>query len=136
MIRQLARWYAEEERNVAVNGGNPSLQGAVFCKSDMTSLLWHTVGCVITHNCEERSHVLPGQFRPMADDDYAASVPFEQAASDRLGSLELRHGVGPLVRPDRGESRTGEGDEAQRADGPPATAGMVLTNGVSFLQTT
>src|SRR5881409_1403259 len=62
----------------------------------------------------------------MADDDYAASVPSEQAASDRLGPLELRHGAGPLVRPDGGESYAGQGDEAQRADGPPATAGMVL----------
>src|SRR5437870_3852493 len=92
----------------------------------MAFLLWHTVGSAKTHNDKEGSHVLPGRFRPMADDDYAASVPSEQAASDRLGPLELRHGAGPLVRPDGGESYAGQGDEAQRADGPPATAGMVL----------
>src|SRR3989442_8594703 len=92
----------------------------------MAFLLWHTVGRAKTHNDKEGSHVLPGRFRPMADDDYAASVPSEQAASDRLGPLELRHGAGPLVRPDGGESYAGQGDEAQRADGPPATAGMVL----------
>src|SRR6266446_987797 len=102
-----------------------SLQGEVFCKSDMASLLRHTVGSVKTHNEKERSHVLPGRFRPMADDDYATSVPSEQAASHRLGSLELRHGAGPLVRPDGGESRAGQGDAAQRTDGAPAAAGMV-----------
>jgi len=102
------------------------LQGEVFCKSDMASLLRHTVGSVKTHNEKERSHVLPGRFRPMADDDYATSVPSEQAASHRLGSLELRHGAGPLVRPDGGESRAGQGDAAQRTDGAPAAAGMVL----------
>src|SRR5437867_11823970 len=92
----------------------------------MAFLLWHTVGSAKTHNDKEGSHVLPGRFRPMADDDYAASVPSEQAASDRLGPLELRHGAGPLVRPDGGESYAGQGDEGQRAGGPPATAGMVL----------
>src|SRR5437667_11650834 len=92
----------------------------------MAFLLWHTVGSAQTHNDKEGSHVLPGRFRPMADDDYAASVPSEQAASDRLGPLALRHGAGPLVRPDGGESDAGQGDEAQRADGPQATAGMVL----------
>src|SRR5437016_12760802 len=92
----------------------------------MDFLLWHTVGSAKTHNDKEGSHVLPGRFRPMADDDYAASVPSEQAASDRLGPLELRHGAGPLVRPDGGESYAGQGDETQRADVPPATAGTVL----------
>src|SRR2546421_170853 len=90
----------------------------------MAFLLWHTVGSAKTHNDKEGSHVLPGRFRPMADDDYTASVPSEQAASDRLGPLELRHGAGPLVRPDGGEAYAGQGEEAQTADGPPATAGM------------
>src|SRR5438046_2879472 len=83
----------------------------------MAFLLWHTVGSAKTHNDKEGSHVLPGRFRPMADDDYAASVPSEQAASDRLGPLELRHGAGPLVRPDGGESYAGQGDDAQGAAG-------------------
>src|SRR2546428_13694476 len=92
----------------------------------MAFLLWHTVGSAKTHNDKEGSHVLPGRFRPMADDDYAASVPSEQAASDRLGPLELRHGAGPLVRPDGGGTYAGQGDEARRADGSPEPAGMEL----------
>src|SRR6266511_5686834 len=123
--RTCRTWRSSDRSNrwARICGGPRSLQGEVFCKSDMASLLRHTVGSVKTHNEKERSHVLPGRFRPMADDDYATSVPSEQAASHRLGSLELRHGAGPLVRPDGGESRAGQGGAAQRTDGAPAAAG-------------
>src|SRR5712692_6309198 len=80
----------------------------------------------MTHNHKEGSHVLPGQFRPMADDYHAASVPCEQASGHGLGAVELRHGAGPLRCPDRGESLVGEGDETQGADCAAATACMVL----------
>src|SRR5437879_11734431 len=94
----------------------------------MAFLLWHTVGSAKTHNDKEGSHVLPGRFRPMADDDYAASVPSEQAASDRLGTLELRHGAGPLVRPGGGVSYASTGDEARRGAGPTELAGVVMSD--------
>src|SRR5881409_2737904 len=92
----------------------------------MAFLLWHTVGSAKTHNDKEGSHVLPGRFRPMADDDHAASAPSEQAPGHRVGLVELWDGAGPLVCPDRGESLAGQGDETQGADGTAAAARMVL----------
>ena len=70
----------------------------------MASLLTAYCGVCRTHNRKERSHVLPGQFRPMADNDHAPSVAFEQAPGHGVGAVELWDGAGPLVRPDRGQS--------------------------------
>src|SRR6516165_5925729 len=78
------------------------------------------------HNHKEGSHVLPGRFRPMADDYHAASVPFEQAPGHGVSPVELRDGPGPLVCLDCGESLVGQGDEAPGADRAAAAARMVL----------
>src|SRR2546425_4769312 len=89
--------------------------------------LRHTVGCAITHNHrKEGSHVLPGRFRPMADNNHAASVPFEQASGHRAGDVELRDGAGALVCADRRQSAAGGWDAAPGADGPSAAARVVL----------
>src|SRR6516165_741485 len=89
----------------------------------------------MTHNRKEGSHVLPGRIRPMADNDHAAFAPFEQASGHGVGAVELRHGVGAILCADGGESLVGQGDAAQGADRAAAAARMVLTNGVSCLQT-
>src|SRR6266705_3691394 len=52
----------------------PTYKGRFF-ENEVMELpsLRHTVGCAITHNHrKEGSHVLPGRFRPMADNNHAA----------------------------------------------------------------
>jgi hypothetical protein len=83
------------------------------------------VGCAKTHPQKEGRHVLPGRCRPMADNHQAASGPVAQAPSHRLGPVELRHGAGPLVCPERRESLVGQGHAAQGADRAAAAARMV-----------
>src|SRR5712692_9796773 len=76
-----------------------------------------------THNREEGSHVLPGRFRPMADNHHAAFAPCEHAPDPRVGPVEPGNGAGPLVRPDGRPSSAGGREAPQGADGPPAAAG-------------
>src|SRR5207302_9676783 len=82
----------------------PISQREVSKKMTWLPALRHTVGSCRTHNHKEASHVLPSRFRPVADDDHAPSVAFEQAPGYGVGAVELRHGAGPLVCPDCGES--------------------------------
>src|SRR5262249_38914221 len=80
----------------------------------------------MTHNRKAGSPVLPGQVRPMADDDHAASVPVEQAPGHGLGAVELRDGAGPRVGLEGREALVGQRDAAPGADRAAAAARMVL----------
>src|SRR4030095_4467128 len=52
----------------------------------------------------------------MADNHHAPSAPSEHAPGSRVGPVELWHGAGPLVCPDRRQESAGHGEAALRAD--------------------
>ena len=118
---------AYTSERTGTTGSYQAYKGRFFEKvGDGLPSLRHIVGYAMTHNRKEGSHVLPGRFRPMAEDYHAASAPSEQAPGHRVGLVELRDGAGPLVCPDRGQSLAGQRAQAQGADRTAATARMVL----------
>src|SRR5262245_38884137 len=82
---------------------------------------------IATHSRKpEGADVLPARSLSVDRGGHHSLAPFEQTPSDGVGLVECGDGVGPLVRPERGQSIFGSGPGAPTQYRAPAVAGILL----------